>query len=155
MFNFIIQLGCLQQSGRHRNLSGLGHIYYFIRHLNTSNKFDINSTFNNLKPKEDYLKEINQIITALEIFSYSFDECVNGLKPFVLNTNKEKEFEEILSHIRLYKIEKPFVALASNYGVPQNRERVLFIGCRKDQKIITDIPATVTVMMKSNLIIKK
>ena len=111
----------------------------------------IHLAFNNLKPKEDYLKEINQIITALEIFSYSFDECVNGLKPFVLNANKEKEFEEILSHIRLYKIEKPFVALASNYGVPQNRERVLFIGCRKDQKIITDIPATVKENEKVNV----
>jgi len=43
----------------------------------------------------------------------------------------------------LYKIEAPFVANASNYGVPQNRERVLFIGCRKDQKFISEIPATV------------
>jgi DNA (cytosine-5)-methyltransferase 1 len=39
---------------------------------------------------------------------------------------------------RLYNIDQPFVALASNYGVPQNRERVLFIGCRKDQKLIKD-----------------
>jgi DNA (cytosine-5)-methyltransferase 1 len=48
-----------------------------------------------------------------------------------------------LDSIRLYKIEKPFVANASNYGVPQNRERVLFIGCRKDQKFISEIPPTV------------
>ncbi len=111
----------------------------------------IHLAFHNLKPKQDYLKEINQIIAALEIFSYSFDECVNGLNPFVLNAKKEKEFEEILSHIRLYKIEKPFVALASNYGVPQNRERVLFIGCRKDQKMITDIPPTVKENEKVNV----
>jgi DNA (cytosine-5)-methyltransferase 1 len=58
--------------------------------------------------------------------------------------NVEKEFQEILSHIRLYNIEQPFVALASDYGVPQNRERVLFIGCRKDQKMIQIIPATVS-----------
>lgn len=50
----------------------------------------------------------------------------------------------ILEKIRLYKIEKPFVANASNYGVPQNRERVLFIGCRKDQKFISEIPSTVS-----------
>ena len=111
----------------------------------------IQVAFNNLKPKEDFLKDVNHIITALEIFSYSFDECVNGLKPFVLKANKEKEFDEILSHIRLYKIEQPFVALASNYGVPQNRERVLFIGCRKDQKLITDIPATVSEKEKVNV----
>jgi len=112
-------------------------------------KIDI--AFNNIKPKEEYTKEVNHIIKALEIFSYSFDECVTGLKPFVLNANKEKEFEEILSHIRLYKIEQPFVALASNYGVPQNRERVLFIGCRKDQKLINDIPATVGENEKVNV----
>ena len=111
----------------------------------------IHAAFNNLKPKEDFLKEVNHIITVLEIFSYSFDECVNGLKPFVLKANKEREFDEILSHIRLYKIEQPFVALASNYGVPQNRERVLFIGCRKDQKLITDIPATVSEKEKVNV----
>ncbi len=111
----------------------------------------IQVAFNNLKPKEDYLKEVNHIITALEIFSYSFDECVNDLKPFVLKANKEREFDEILSHIRLYKIEQPFVALASNYGVPQNRERVLFIGCRKDQKLITYIPATVSEKEKVNV----
>jgi DNA (cytosine-5)-methyltransferase 1 len=111
----------------------------------------IHRAFNNLQPNGDFLKETNQIITALEIFSYSFDECVAGLKPFVLNVNKEKEFEEILSHIRLYKIDAPFVALASNYGVPQNRERVLFIGCRKDQKLIRDIPATVSEKEKVNV----
>jgi DNA (cytosine-5)-methyltransferase 1 len=111
----------------------------------------IHLAFNNLKPNEEFLNEVNHIITALEIFSYSFDECVTGLKPFVLNANKEKEFEEIMSHIRLYKIEAPFVALASNYGVPQNRERVLFIGCRKDQKLINNIPATVTESEKVNV----
>ena len=104
----------------------------------------IQTAFNNLKPNATFENEIKQIISALEIFAYSFDECMNGLKSFVVKANKEIEFEEILAHIRLYNIEQPFVALASNYGVPQNRERVLFIGCRKDQKLISDIPATVT-----------
>ncbi|MEO6833207.1 MAG: DNA cytosine methyltransferase, partial [Chitinophagaceae bacterium] len=102
------------------------------------------SAFNNLKPNETFAVETRQIINALEVFAYSFDECMNGLKAFVITANKESEFDEILSHIRLYNIEQPFVALASNYGVPQNRERVLFIGCRKDQKLINDIPATVS-----------
>jgi DNA (cytosine-5)-methyltransferase 1 len=104
----------------------------------------IHNAFTNLKPSEDYITEINDIIKALEIYNFSFDECVQGLNPFVENANKAIEFNEILSHIRLYNIEQPFVALASNYGVPQNRERVLFIGCRKDQKLITEVPPTVT-----------
>jgi DNA (cytosine-5)-methyltransferase 1 len=111
----------------------------------------IHSAFNNLKPNAAFLNDIKQIITALEIFDYSFDECVKGLNYFVVKANKENEFENILSKIRLYNIEQPFVALASNYGVPQNRERVLFIGCRKDQKIINDIPATVKHSEKVNV----
>lgn len=103
----------------------------------------IHTAFNNLNPNEIFSDDVRQIITALEIFDYSFDECVKGLNSFALKANKVKEFETILSKIRLYNIEQPFVALASNYGVPQNRERVLFIGCRKDQKLISDIPATV------------
>ncbi|HAT80288.1 MAG TPA: DNA (cytosine-5-)-methyltransferase [Flavobacterium sp.] len=103
----------------------------------------IHTAFNNLKPNAAFLVDVQQIITSLEIFDYSFDECVKGLSSFVVKAKKEKEFETILSKIRLYNIEQPFVALASNYGVPQNRERVLFIGCRKDQKLINDIPATV------------
>jgi DNA (cytosine-5)-methyltransferase 1 len=111
----------------------------------------IHTSFNNLKPNDSFLEEVQQIITALEIFDYSFDECVKGLDIFALKANRKKEFETILSKIRLYNIEQPFVALASNYGVPQNRERVLFIGCRKDQKLIHDIPATVIHSEKVNV----
>ena len=111
----------------------------------------IHSSFINLKPSSDYLEEVNQIINALEIFDYSFDECVKGLEYYVKKVNKESEFENILSKIRLYNIEQPFVALASDYGVPQNRERVLFIGCRKDQKLISKVPATVSQDEKVNV----
>ena len=111
----------------------------------------IHTSFNNLKPNENFSEEVKQIITALEIFDYSFDECVKGLNLFVIKANKVKEFETILSKIRLYNIEQPFVALASDYGVPQNRERVLFIGCRKDQKMIHDVPATVKHNEKVNV----
>jgi len=103
----------------------------------------INLAFNSLKPAAQYIDEVNEIITALDIYDYSFDECVNGLMPFVELVGKQDEFKQILAQIRLYNIDEPFVALASNYGVPQNRERVLFIGCRKDQKIVKTVPATV------------
>jgi DNA (cytosine-5)-methyltransferase 1 len=103
----------------------------------------IHEAFKNLKPAKEYQKEIAEIISALEIYNYSFEECIQGLIPFVKALKAEKEFEEILTHIRLYNIDQPFVALASNYGVPQNRERVLFIGCRKDQKLIKSVPPTV------------
>ena len=104
----------------------------------------IHQAFNNLKPAKAFQNEIAEIIVALEIYNYSFEECIQGLQPFVKVLKAETEFEEILSHIRLYNIDQPFVALASNYGVPQNRERVLFIGCRKDQKLVKAVPPTVS-----------
>lgn len=104
----------------------------------------ISDSFKNLKPGVEYIDETKEIITALDIYTYNFDECINHINELVGNSYKKKDFNEILSRIRLYNIEKPFVALASDYGVPQNRERVLFIGCRKDQKLIKEIPATVS-----------
>jgi len=117
----------------------------FLTSIESSSIIDlVNQSFKNLKPAESFRKDISEIISALEIYDYSFEECIQGLNPFVEIAKMEKEFAEILSHIRLYNIDQPFVALASNYGVPQNRERVLFVGCRKDQKMIKDIPPTVS-----------
>lgn len=104
----------------------------------------INSAFKSLNPSKEFAGEASDIVEALEIYSYSFDECVTGLMKYVKAAKKENEFNSILSQIRLYNIDEPFVALASNYGVPQNRERVLFIGCRKDQQLIKKVPPTVT-----------
>lgn len=104
---------------------------------------NIEEAFKNLKPSNQYRKEVEDIILGLEIFNYSFDECIDGLMNIVKEAKLEKEFNDILTHIRLYNIDQPFIALASDYGVPQNRERVLFIGCRKDQKLIKNIPPTV------------
>lgn len=56
---------------------------------------------------------------------------------------KMKTFDTTAEKIPLYRINAPITLMASDYGVPQNRVRVVFIGCRNDQKIITDIPATV------------
>lgn len=103
----------------------------------------INSALRKIIPAKEYKQEINEILTGLTIYTNTFDDCVTELRVQAALINKEHEFDAILSEIRLYNIEKPFVALASNYGVPQNRERVLFIGCRKDQELIQEIPATV------------
>lgn len=117
----------------------------FLTSIDSSSIIErVNQSFKNLNPSESYKKEISEIISALEIYDSSFEECIQGLKPYVEIAKMENEFTEILSHIRLYNIDQPFVALASDYGVPQNRERVLFIGCRKDQKLIKDIPPTVS-----------
>jgi DNA (cytosine-5)-methyltransferase 1 len=103
----------------------------------------IENSFKALKVPANFKKDCEDIISALKIYTTSFDESIEILESHC-NASQKKELEIILESIRLYKIEQPFVANASNYGVPQNRERVLFIGCRKDQKYISEIPATVS-----------
>ena len=102
----------------------------------------IDRAFKALKIKNEYSQNVEEILHALKIYTLNFDDVVTEVKSICDKAQKE-ELKKILEEIRLYRIEEPFVALASDYGVPQNRERVLFIGCRKDQGFISKIPATV------------
>lgn len=86
---------------------------------------------------------------SLEVLSFTFDECVDLIGTLLQDSKTLlAEFDKVLRTVRLYNINEPMVLLSSNYGVPQNRERVVFIGCRKDQTIITEIKPTVTADQK-------
>lgn len=90
---------------------------------------------------------------ALSIFALTFDETISFIsKKLETDCPSElSEFENRIKDIRLYNIDSPKVLLAADYGVPQNRERVVFIGCRNDQKLISDIPATISPQDKVHL----
>ena len=89
-------------------------------------------------------EEAENLKTSLEILVMTFDECIDFIRTkFSGHKAILNSFEALMSGIRLYNIQDPIVVLSSDYGVPQNRERVLFIGCRNDQDLITEIPATV------------
>lgn len=60
-----------------------------------------------------------------------------------LTAQETQILESLCSNVKLYNIGDPIVVDASDYGVPQSRPRVVFIGCRRDQEPITEIPATV------------
>lgn len=116
---------------------------HFLTQISSENVIiQIENSFNELKVPKDYKKDCEDIVTALKIYTASFDETVEILKTLCTD-DEQLRLNKILEGIRLYRIEKPFIANASNYGVPQNRERVLFIGCRKDQKFVSEIPPTV------------
>ena len=90
-------------------------------------------------------KEDVQVFTqSLDLYVSTFDECIEFVRKQLEQAEEVLEaFDKLLAEVRLYQISEPMVLLSSNYGVPQNRERVVFIGCRNDQKLITEIPSTV------------
>lgn len=92
-----------------------------------------------LKQAGDDVEELKQ---AILLYSMSLDECIEELDKLSGKAQCKQEFEKVIKKIRLYNVEQ-MVLLSSDYGVPQNRERVVFIGSRNDQKPICDIPPTV------------
>lgn len=93
----------------------------------------------------DCVDEAQSLKKSLEILTSTFDECIEYIQEQLKDKTKLlNHLNGMMKEIRLYNIEEPFVLLSSNYGVPQNRERVVFIGCRNDQEVIKEIPATVS-----------
>lgn len=93
----------------------------------------------------DCADDAQSLKKSLEILTSTFDECIEYIQEQLKGkTDLLNHLNEMMKEIRLYNIEEPFILLSSNYGVPQNRERVVFIGCRNDQEIIKEIPATIS-----------
>lgn len=93
----------------------------------------------------DCADDAQSLKKSLEILTSTFDECIEYIQEQLKGkTDLLNHLNEMMKEIRLYNIEEPFILLSSNYGVPQNRERVVFIGCRNDQEVIKEIPATIS-----------
>lgn len=93
----------------------------------------------------DCADDAQSLKKSLEILTSTFDECIEYIQGQLKGkTDLLNHLNEMMKEIRLYNIEEPFILLSSNYGVPQNRERVVFIGCRNDQEVIKEIPATIS-----------
>lgn len=87
--------------------------------------------------------DVKDFREMIQLYSFTLDETFEIIRTYAKADESEKELDRHLDAIRLYRIANPIVAHSADYGVPQNRERVLFIGCRKDQELIEEIPATV------------
>lgn len=91
------------------------------------------------------LNEISCYLKSWELSTSEIIERIISLTKNNLSSKQSEAFIEAANKVQLYQIpDEPFVLLASDYGVPQNRERVVFLGSRNDQKPITSIPATIT-----------
>ena len=86
--------------------------------------------------------DAEELKQAVDLYSFSLDECFDELKKMAKSQGMENDYEEVMKQLRLYNVEQ-MVLISSDYGVPQNRERVVFIGSRNDQEPIKEIPATV------------
>lgn len=94
---------------------------------------------------ERAIKVVSDVKLAFEMIfegAYSTMQRVLGILRNVEGYNIEK-LDQIADRVALYRINNPISLRASDYGVPQNRIRVVFIGCRNDQELISEIPATV------------
>lgn len=100
------------------------------------------SSLETIKPLTRYPQDVEEMEQALKVFALRFDDCLDEIKK-LLNRTDLVAFQGLVDNVHLYRIHQPIVLTAADYGVPQNRERVLFIGCRKDQKLITSIPTTI------------
>lgn len=88
--------------------------------------------------------EVKEFRDMVYLYSFTMDETLDIVKQFANDSETTDELNQLLDELILYRIAKPIVVHSADYGVPQNRERVIFIGCRKDQKLIDEIPATIT-----------
>ena len=76
--------------------------------------------------------DVEEFREMIKLYSYTLDETFSLVRDLTKSKKEIEALDKHLEDIRLYRVAKPIVALAADYGVPQNRERVLFIGCRKD-----------------------
>ncbi len=123
---------------------------FFIKGMNKIIEFldddaiikNIKDAFGRIEDFEDYQDDVSELIDMIGLYQLTLEECFTSIKEYT-EDDIDAELNALINELRLYQIEAPIIVNASDYGVPQNRERVLFIGCRKDQKLIDSIPATI------------
>ena len=80
---------------------------------------------------------------ALEILQEGAFETMQRVLSLMKDCPEYDSLSSLSEQVALYRVTGEQVLLASNYGVPQNRQRVIFVGCRNDQDVIGHIPFTV------------
>ena len=92
---------------------------------------------------ETILATIQKTRLAIEILHEGVFETMQRVLRIMQNNDALEELTNLSNQVALYRVSGEQVLLASDYGVPQDRRRVVFIGCRNDQDLIDHIPHTV------------
>ena len=80
---------------------------------------------------------------AIEILQEGAFETMQRALSLMKDCTEYDALSRLSEQVALYRVTGEQVLIASNYGVPQNRQRVIFVGCRNDQDVIDHIPYTV------------
>lgn len=97
----------------------------------------------NITKVQDAKAVVMHIKLALEILQEGVFDTMQRTMALLKNVKEYGELQSLSEKVALYRVTGEQVLLASNYGVPQNRQRVIFVGCRNDQDVIDHIPYTV------------
>lgn len=97
----------------------------------------LESITSNEKAKET----VSTIRLALEILQEGPFDTVKRLLVITAEEKSHEELDRLADSVAMYRVSGEQILLASDYGVPQNRQRVIFVGCRKDQDLISSIPS--------------
>ncbi len=92
-----------------------------------------------LLPERKALIEKNQYIIDLHLDNdiYTIIKTINNW--FYKQGIDRKKIEEVINELFCYQIKDSMTLNAADFGVPQDRERVIFLGCRNDQPYIDNI----------------
>ncbi len=136
------------------NVSELKRSVYKERFDTVTDNIDISEIFDIAVDKCDYLDRITdsdkakatvaKTKLAFEILREGVFDTMQRVMGLIKTEKNFEEYKMLSDKIALYRVTGEQVLLASNYGVPQNRQRVIFVGCRNDQDVIDHIPYTVT-----------
>ncbi|MDY3915488.1 MAG: DNA cytosine methyltransferase [Selenomonadaceae bacterium] len=90
----------------------------------------------------DVVQDIKEALSVLRAGTFDAVQALVELSENYMPDEGHRLAKEAKG-VALYHVTGPLQLNASDYGVPQNRVRVIFIGCRNDQEVIEDIPPTV------------
>ena len=85
---------------------------------------------------------VDLVRLGLEILKEPVAETLERVSRLLVTPDLLHRWKKTLEHLHLYHIKDPLILNAAHYGVPQERERVFFIGCRSDQLPIEAVPKT-------------
>jgi len=102
--------------------------------------FSVFGARNQDDPRNDLFKLYLKTISVLSP-KYFVMENVPGLK-MMYGGNTVREIHKLVSRMKkpFYRLVGPIPVNAADYGVPQLRERIIFIGARSDMPLIEDLP---------------